>query len=239
MKKTLVITDLTQMPLGDQVCVVGIDEEGKSTRPICDNGFLKKYLVQNNKVIIKPRARVEFDLYEIEVRPPHIEDMSFNPNLIVSKGFCNDIQWEKVLQKSSFQTVEEIYDGYLQNRERVLPDTKTRSIGTLSGAKIIDIELTGRSIKPRITFKDVSDTEYCRPVSDLTLWNFCYSKVKKLANNPSDVEMELVKKFKNADKIFLRLGLARPWEEDHNCWLRVTGVYTFPDYLEGKTFNDF
>ncbi len=239
MKKTLVITDVTQMPQSDRVCVVGVDKEGIAIRPICADGFQKRYLTQKNIVIIKPAAKVEFDLSNAPIYPPHIEDMVFDPNSIVNKGFCTDNEWEKVLEKASFQTVEEIYEGHLQNNGWVLAGSKTRSIGTLSGAKIINIELTGNSIKPRITFKDVNDTEYCRPVSDLTLWNFCYSKVKKLANNPLDIKMELVKKFQNADKIFLRLGLARPWEEDHNCWLQVTGYTRSLIIWKGKHLTIF
>ncbi len=239
MKKTLVITDVTQMPQGNQVCIVGIDKDGRSVRPVCNRGFQKEYLIQNNKAIIRPAAKVEFDLKVIEINPPHIEDMGFDPNSITSKGFCNHDEWESALQKISCDTVEGIYEGYLQNGEWVLPGSKTRSISTLSNARIVNIELTGGSVKPRITFVDNSNHEYCRPASDLTLWDRCYSQVKRQGKNPNEAAQELVALFQNADRIYLRLGLARPWEQDNKCWLQVTGVYTFPDYLQGKTFTDF
>jgi hypothetical protein len=239
MKKTLVITDVTQMPQPERVCVVGVDAEGRSIRPICDGGFQKRYLTQNNELIIRPSAKVEFDLNNMEIHPPHIEDMAFNPSSIVKRGLCNDKEWEKVLQQTSFKIVEEIYEGYLRNKEWVLAGSKTRSIGTLSGVTIVDIKLTERSVKPRITFRDIGNHEYSRPVSDLTLWNYCYFKVIKKANNRLDTEKELIKSLQNVNRIYLRLGLARPWEQDNNCWLQVTGVYTFPDYLLGKTFADF
>lgn len=42
---------------------------------------------------------------------------------------------------------------------------------------------------------------------------------------------------------WLRLGLTRPWQpadEDRAwCFLQVTGIYTFPDYLHGACFADF
>jgi hypothetical protein len=46
----------------------------------------------------------------------------------------------------------------------------------------------------------------------------------------------------NAERTYLRIGLARPRQLERYpeaCWTQVTGVYTFPDYLEGKTFADF
>lgn len=43
----------------------------------------------------------------------------------------------------------------------------------------------------------------------------------------------------SVDRIYIRLGLTRPWGDPEVCWTQVTGIYTFPDYLEGKTFADF
>ena len=46
----------------------------------------------------------------------------------------------------------------------------------------------------------------------------------------------------NAERTYLRIGLTRPRQLEHypeTCWTQVTGGYTFPDYLEGKTFADF
>ena len=43
-----------------------------------------------------------------------------------------------------------------------------------------------------------------------------------------------------AEDVFLRLGLTRPWEEHPDrCLLQVNGVYTFPDYLDGRCFANF
>jgi hypothetical protein len=39
------------------------------------------------------------------------------------------------------------------------------------------------------------------------------------------------------------LGLTRPFQKSDAdqkwCYIQVTGIYTFPDYLEGKCFADF
>lgn len=244
MKKTLVITDLTQMRSGNEVCVVGIDEAGKCIRPVCEHGFLKKYLYgSEGSIIIRPQAKVEFDLYAVACKAPHIEDMGFNPASLKGKGICPAKEWEGVLQTSSYVSVSDIYDGLLQEKSWVYPGAKTRSIATLSGATIANVKLTIGTIKPRLTFNDRSGNMFNLPVNELTLWNRCYALVKKQGHNPVEVERELVSLFQNAERLYLRLGLARPWErtkgEGERCWLQVTGVYTFPDYMNGKSFADF
>lgn len=163
MRKTLVITDVTQMPNRDEVCVVGIDTEGKSIRPICKEGFLKKYLYDNKKrIVIRHQAMVEFDLYPEDIKPPHIEDMIFKPSSIVGKGLWNLNEWEKVLNTGSYRIVEDIFNGYLRERGWVMPGAKTKSIATLAVAKIVDVKLTPNSVKPRIVFIDSSGYEFNR-----------------------------------------------------------------------------
>ena len=232
------------MPSGGEVCVVGIDAKGQCIRPVCDGGFLKEYLSDaHGKAVVRHGAKVEFDLYPVGTRPPHIEDMEFEPRSISGKGPCGSAEWEEVLHKSSLDSVQGIYGGHLQDRAWVAPDTRTRSIATLSGARILDIELTTGNVKPRITFVDQTGIQFSRPVSDLTLWDHCFSLVKRQGRNSAEVIGELVSLLQNADRLYLRLGLARPWKRKDNggekCWLQVTGVYTFPDYMNGKCFADF
>lgn len=244
MRKTIVITDVTQMPSGNEVCVVGIDAHRNNIRPVCEKGFRKSYLFdREDNVIIRHGAKVQFDFHEVDIQPPHIEDMGFEPASIRYKDLCTDTEWEDALQASSFNTVEDIYEGFLKERGWVMAGADTRSIATLSNANITDIELTPRSIKPRIRFVDSNGDVFNRPSSDLTLWDRCYSLVKGQGRPIEEVREELLSSLQTAERIYLRLGLARPWEreegEGERCWLQVTGVYTFPDYLEGKCFADF
>lgn len=40
-------------------------------------------------------------------------------------------------------------------------------------------------------------------------------------------------------QVFLRIGLSRGWEKfPDRCYLQITGVYSFPDYLGGRCFAD-
>lgn len=244
MRKTIVITDLTQMPRGNEVCVVGIDPEGRCIRPVCEGGFLKQHLRDTKQtVIVRHGAKVEFDFHRVDVVPPHIEDQGFDLDSIVNRGFCNDAEWQSILRNSSYTKVGDIFDSLLQDRGWVMPGAKTISIATLSRARIVDVELTPRSIKPRITFVDRSSCEFTRPSSDLTLWDRCRSLVRRQGRSLVEVEKELLSLLQSADRPYLRLGLARPWVQpgliEKRCYLQVTGIYTFPDYLEGKSFADF
>ncbi|MBA7566194.1 hypothetical protein ES708_07882 [subsurface metagenome] len=228
------------MPKGNEVCVVGIDAEGKCIRPVCDGGFLKQYLYDSQRrVIIRHGAKVEFDLHPVDILPPHIEDLMFDPSSITGRGKCSASEWENTLRRSSFETVSEIYDGLIQDNAWVMPGAETKSIGTLAKASIIDVYLTPGNVKPRITFADNSGCEFERPASDLTMWDRCHYLVKDQGNDILSVQKELLSSLQRADRLYLRLGLARPWGQDGKCWLQVTGVYTFPDYLDGKCFDDF
>ncbi|MDP2718658.1 MAG: DUF488 domain-containing protein [Dehalococcoidia bacterium] len=105
------------------------------------------------------------------------------------------------------------------------------------------VELTQSSIKPRITFTDKTRATFSRPAVDLTLWDYCYTRVKENGDDRSELEGELLGRLQNVDRLYLRLGLARPWKAEgggiEKCWLQVTGIHTFPDYLNGKCFADF
>lgn len=244
-RQTIVITDLTQMPEGDEVCVVGISEKGECIRPICEGGFQKKYLYAGENVIIRPRARIEFDFTEAKIEPPHIEDRAFNPSFIANHGLCSEIDWENILQNSSYARVEDIYNGFLQDRRWVKPGSPTRSIATLSKASIANVhvpEWEGK-LRYRLSFRDVTRNLFDCPVSDLAFRELIYREVRRSNRPRSDVSRELTNILKRADRIYLRLGLARPFRksttDEPRCYLQVTGVYTFPDYLQGKTFADF
>jgi len=98
--------------------------------------------------------------------------LGFDPKSVVYEGSCTDAEWGKVLQASSFSTVDDIYDGLLQEHRWVEPGANTRSIGTLSQACVTAVRLP-------------------------------------------------------------------EWSRKQGCWMQVTGIYAFPDYLEGKSFADF
>jgi hypothetical protein len=98
MHKTIVITDLTQMPKPNEVCVVGVDEQNQSIRPVLPGGVLKRHLYVCHRLVMRPRAKIELKFYSVPIEPPHVEDLGFDPNSIVYKGLCTDVEWEKVFR---------------------------------------------------------------------------------------------------------------------------------------------
>ena len=246
MQKTIVITDLTQMPNPEGVCVVGVDQHNQCIRPVLTNGVLKRHLYIGGELVIQPRAKIKFDFHRVPIEPPHIEDLGFDPNSIVYEGLCTNAEWEQVLQNSSFNTVDDIYDGLLQEHRWVEPGANTRSIGTLSHVRVTAVKLPEWSgkLRYRLSFIDNAGFPYDNiSVSDLAFRELSYAEVKKHGRSPATVSKQITSLLTSTDRIYLRLGLARPWVNPNTgnigCWMQVTGIYTFPDYLGGKSFADF
>ncbi len=66
MRKTLVITDVTEMR-GDEVCVAGIDEVGFCVRPMLRGGVRQRHLFSQGRAIVVPGRKVEFNLSDARV----------------------------------------------------------------------------------------------------------------------------------------------------------------------------
>jgi hypothetical protein len=230
------------------VCIAGINESGQCMRPVAEDrelGVPKDLLYSESRVIVHPMAKVEFDFHPVRAEPPHIEDRGFDPNHIVSKGFCSSTEWESTLKNSSFETVDAIFDGLLEEHKWVKPGANTRSIATLSRVTALNVQLPEweGKLKYRLSFKDNSGSTFDCPVSDWTFQELCYKRIKRDSHIRQTVARELSTLLNKADRVYLRLGLARPFKvsptTELRCYLQVTGIYTFPDYLQGKTFADF
>jgi hypothetical protein len=89
----------------------------------------------------------------------------------------------------------------------------------------------------RLGFYDPSGAYYRLKIVDLT-WNYYGDSLRDENTEPARVAEKLTAVLKNKT-VYLRVGLARGWMKfPDRCYLQVTGIYTFPDYLQGKTFAD-
>ncbi len=246
MQKTIVITDLTHMR-GEGVCIVGIDQYSQTIRPVLQPpGVLREHLYIEGKLAIRPRAKVRFSLRKVPLKPPHIEDLGFDPKSAIYEGLCTDAEWEEVLKASSFHSVQDIYNGCLQENRWVEPGANTRSLGTVSWVEVISVDLREWSgeRRYRILFTDQTGGQYNNiTISDLAFRQFCDVEVDH-HNSPLSASRHITDLLKNVDRLYLRLGLARPWapsdgSSNLRCWMQVTGIHTFPDYLGGRSFADF
>ena len=241
-KKRLVITDLTYM-WDDEICIGGVDRAGNCIRPITREGVRRSHIFSDGELKAYPRALVEFDLTPVSVAmPPHIEDWYFEPPETQHITDCTDAQWEDILRRDCFGSVDEIFDGHLTGDRRVAPGTDTRSLGTLCNPQATGVwvdENYGRR-QFRLDFNDGSKSYKGYPVNDLAFRTLLENKINALGDSrkAADAVMEAVQA---ADRLYLRIGLARPRRMGSYptaCWTQITGVYTFPDYLDGRTYWD-
>ena len=126
----------------------------------------------------------------------------------------------------------------------MLPGAGTRSLGTIADVNIqgVDIDNYKGRRKFRLTFTDASGKTYLNlPINDLTFRQYLQNLIDTL-DNETRAERASMEALLSFDRIYLRIGLARPYSIPNYpfaCWRQITGIYTFPDYLGGKTFGDF
>ncbi len=247
MKELLAITDLTEM-WADQVCIAGVTRSLECIRPVTDSGVRLWSLYKNGKPIVYPGAKIWLNLSPAEILPPHIEDHEFDPDAIEYKDRFEGDHWETLLQKTCRESVQSIFDGNLKDR-RVRPGAQTRSLGTVGDVKILalraDTRYEGRTIL-RMDFEDASgEIHQYFPINDLAFRGL-YSQIRSSYEDGIMADTQaantMSKKLLRADRVYLRIGLTRPTvigSYPEACWVQITGIYTFPDYLDGRIWADF
>ena len=242
MRELLAITDVTLM-WEDMVCIAGVTQDLRCIRPVADGGVRIWSLYKSKKPIIYPGSKVWMDFSESEISPPHIEDRTFDPLSVEHKDSFSQRHWETLLRKISFGSVQDVFDGNLKER-RVQPGADTRSLGTIKNIDIQNISVERRYDRPtvRMDFEDESGELHERfPVNDLAFRGL-FDELAGQHTSEQRAAETLLDRIRDADRVYLRVGLARPTEigdYEKACWVQVTGVYTFPDYLEGRTWADF
>ena len=243
MRELIAITDVTEM-WASEVCIAGITPEFECIRPVIEGGVQMWDLYKDDNPIIFPGAKVWMDFSPARINPPHIEDRIFDPRTAEFKDAFEGNHWETLLRKTSSESVQSIFDDNLKER-RVAPGTQTRSLGTIGGVTILDLNVDTRYDRRtvlRIDFEDASGEVHTRfPVNDLAFRRM-FSRLMENRQTKSRAADSLMSKLRQADRTYLRVGLARPTRigrYPETCWVQVTGVYTFPDYLDGRNWSAF
>ena len=244
MKKTIVITDLTRMHEG-RVCIAGYDSELSCLRPVLPHpGILEGMLaVSATGPIVFPSARVEFDFGHPTPHPPHTEDIVFMPKSIRFAGRLDGEQWRKLLSSTLSKCVESIFeqDILVDHGAHVREGRGIRSLGTLLPSRITNAVYRPRKESKweyRLGFDDQAATDLELPVTDFARRYYLeHQRAKGRVSSTIAVDMaELLAR----RTVYLRIGLARGWaDHPEECYLQITGVHTFPDYLLGLTFADY
>ena len=207
--------------------------------------YIRKYLIFK-KLAIRPRAKINFDFYQVPLTPPHIEDLGFDSDSVAYQGLCTDVEWEAVLKTSSFRSVQDIYDGCLREGRWVEPGANTRSLGTVAQIQVTSVNLQewDGERRYRFYFADETGCQYSNvTISDLAFRKFADTEVNRHGSLMA-ASRQITNLLMSVNRLYLRLGLARPWAPQDGdfglrCWMQVTGIHTFPEYLGGEAFADF
>ncbi|MFU8772183.1 MAG: dual OB domain-containing protein [Anaerolineales bacterium] len=243
MRTRLAITDLTRMQAG-RVCIAGYDQHGRCIRPVLPPpGIMEQSLFVNNNLIIYPFSMVEYDLVRPISKPPHTEDYSYDPTTVRYVKRLDEGERREILNKSLSKSVEEIFGQPIRTGPGhfVLDGQGSRSLGTIRPNRIIKAiyeQESGGSIRYRLGFEDDAKDIYWLSVADLT-WRY-YCDFQRRKGLPYQKIGNALTGLFLSNEVYIRIGLARSWAKyPERCYLQVTGIYSFPDYLEGKLFSDF
>jgi hypothetical protein len=243
MKTSLVITDVTRMQEG-RVCIAGYDKSGKCVRPVLPPpGIHERTLYSQGRPLVFPFAVVEYDLLQTTPQPPHTEDCRYDPRSVRFVERLDEKRKQEILTQTLFQSVKALFEvpvhsdyGYY-----IMEGQGPRSLGTVRPQQVIQ---TIHELSPegkwnyRLVFIDGDGVTYRLTVTDLA-WRYYYDHQRQSGHEPKKISSELTSALKSS-QVYLRIGLARGWEKfPDRCFIQITGVHTFPDYLKGRTFADF
>lgn len=243
MRKSIVITDVTRMQAG-RVCIAGYDQQGQCVRPVLPPpGIPETSLYAGPSPIIFPSAKVEFDFIQPTPQPPHTEDVRYTPASVRFIERQLDERWHKMLTQTLSKSIQTVFEQpILTDPGHYVMDGKgPRSLGTIKPHRILKAiheQAPDGKWKYRLGFVDGEQHTYWLNITDLT-WRYRCDQRRSAGELPANIATDLTRTLQ-AVEVYLRVGLARGWDKfPERCYLQLTGVYTFPDLYEGRTFADF
>jgi hypothetical protein len=223
-----------------RVCIAGIDKHLQNIRPVLPKHIYREHLVTKQNEVIRPRSVVRLLLKpERDPVPPHTEDR-FWPNYKAAQ-FLREVSlqnWYSFLQSVSQETVEDIFEAPLHRNRNIPAGSGTHSLGTLQSPTIKKIAVRGRPDREqqlRLIFFDSTGERFDLPINDLNF--ISYVECLHRAMSLEFILNILTHQFIQADHVWLRLGLTRPFEGW--CWVQVNGIFTIPDYLNSLCYAHF
>ncbi len=245
MKTWVVITDLTRMQ-GTRVCLAGYTADKTCIRPVFrkPKGLTEEWLQATKHGIIRPFAVVEFDLLQAAPKPPHTEDWVISPVYRVKRvleaagqrALLNEIADDSIASIIGLPIHEEQQTFYIMAGEG------TRSLGTIQPAEITSVVYQGGlpdKRRYRIAFTDAEGESYRLAVTDLAFRYYLDDLASTHKLSPQKASAQVANQLNEAE-VFLRIGLTRGWDKHlDRCYLQITSVHTFPDYLRGLCYADF
>lgn len=243
MSKPIVITEVTRMQEG-RVCIAGYDQQGQCIRPVLPPpGIHESTLYSGPRPIIFPSAKVEFEFMQPTPQPPHTEDIRYDPDSVRFIERQPEARWHKMLEATLSKSVSAIFEQPLLTDpgHYVMDRQGPRSLGTIKPAGITQVihELSPENKwQYRLRFEDGTGAAFRLTITDLA-WRYYCDHQRTQGEAPAHIAASLLHILQTSE-VYLRVGLARGWDKfPDRCYIQLTGIHTFPDYLSSKTFADF
>jgi hypothetical protein len=249
--REMLVTDLTRMG-GTRVCVAGYVgnswEALTCVRPVVPfYGIEEAFLFKGAAPIIRPFAVVKLKFGEREASsPPHTEDWLIDRTY---REFCRMLDEDgrrRFLARTATPAISELFGCPILDGAYVMQGTGVQSLGTVRAAALESVRFARREegedsrYEYRMQFSDEAGGAHNLPVTDLAFRRFCAQQCVEWDIDCAEWSNRLTHTLAQADDLFLRIGLARQWSKHPDrCYLQVTGVYSFPDYLGSRCFADF
>jgi len=227
-----------------RVCIAGYLPDETCVRPIFRvGGIAEEWLKITEQAIIRPFAKIEFDLLENKHIPPHTEDWIIDPGYRVNRGLLTISEQKALLAKTEYPDVASIFETtvYQGPGWYIRSGEGKRSLGTIRAKRIFEVAYYPRDTDKwdyRIAFIDQNNEQYKLAVVDLA-FRYLLDALRLCKKTPLDELGQRLTQVLQDKQVFIRIGLSRGWEKyPDRCYLQITGVYTFPDYLKGHCFSD-
>lgn len=231
---------------GNRVCIAGVTSDFRTIRPEFDHDVITEEWLYDRagNIVIRPFAQVRLDLLQNCPVPPHTEDWLIRPDVKQSGGLLNLNERRAFLQKILDPGINEVFGAEIHHEPGyyIKENEGNRSLGTVKVAYLEDVTHLCYDGKwdYRISFTDSAGESYRLGVTDLAFRAYLDYLRETQGIDVDEIGYQLEEQLQKGD-VFLRIGLARPtWDKyPHCCFLQINGVYSFPDYLDGKCFADF
>jgi hypothetical protein len=250
MQRSMIVTDVTRMQR-PAVCVAGFfADDGAAVRPVMPyrsgKRITENFIWSGVELVVFPFAEVRLDFRNQISDPPHTEDWELDPRCRPELVRVLPTEERRdFLEDHVDGSVAEIFGAPIQEDQYIKKGEGERSLGTVLAKRIWRVGYEVRRYKDgeekwdyRIWFTDHGGQQYGPAVTDLTFRTACDYLSTQKEWDPEKIGGWMTK-FLRDHNVYLRIGLARGWERHPDrCYLQVTGVYSFPDYLGGKTLSD-
>ena len=246
METELIITDITRMA-GYFICIAGIDKNGRTIRPLYEHQRIEESWCLVDGKEIRPFTRVLIDLEKPRQNsiPPHVEDWFIGPGKVQVLDYCSDEQKKELLINGCFKDTNSIFGTpviHVAGEGTFVNSGKgCCSIGTIKVKQCFNFnhELKKGRWDYRMKFIDSTNQEYRLKIVDLTFQTFIdYLRIVK-DSSLVQIADQINEEVFHRDELYLRIGLSRGWDlHPERCYLQITGIHSFPDYLEDKSFFD-